>query len=147
VAFLLVPANERPRQPALTAAPAVFYPPVRYERVVEVRQVPVVQREPARPEPAQAVAAREEPAVVQDEEAPPPVAPVAVAAPPVEAKPAAPEKCVACEQGASDKDGSTYGTAIRFNGNPLQAADEAHKDKRLLFVLHISGNFEDDRFT
>jgi hypothetical protein len=41
----------------------------------------------------------------------------------------------------------TYGTSVRFLGNPAQAAETALREGKLLFVLHVSGNFEDPCFT
>jgi hypothetical protein len=41
----------------------------------------------------------------------------------------------------------TFGTAVDFLSNPADAARKADKTRKLLFVLHISGNFECDRFT
>jgi hypothetical protein len=41
----------------------------------------------------------------------------------------------------------TYGTSVRFLGNPAQAAETALREGKLLFVLHVSGNFEDSCFT
>lgn len=40
-----------------------------------------------------------------------------------------------------------FGTAVAFTNNPREAANLARQDHKLLFVLHISGNFEDDKFT
>ena len=40
-----------------------------------------------------------------------------------------------------------HGTSVNFFDTPAQAAKEAKKDGRLVFVLHVSGNFEDPRFT
>jgi hypothetical protein len=45
---------------------------------------------------------------------------------------------VACE---------TYGTQVSFLSNPADAARRAAKEHKLLFVLHLSGNFEEARFT
>jgi hypothetical protein len=41
----------------------------------------------------------------------------------------------------------THGTAVRFVATPAEAASKARKDKKLTFLLHISGNFEDADFT
>jgi hypothetical protein len=41
----------------------------------------------------------------------------------------------------------TYGTQVKFLASPAEAAAQARKDGKLLFVLHVSGNFEDSRFT
>lgn len=43
--------------------------------------------------------------------------------------------------------GETYGTQVLFLNNPEMAAEMARRDKKLLFILHISGNFEDSCFT
>jgi hypothetical protein len=40
-----------------------------------------------------------------------------------------------------------YGTSVDFVDDPTDAAEQAQKDKKLLFVLHIAGNFEKDTFT
>ena len=40
-----------------------------------------------------------------------------------------------------------YGTRVDFVESPTEAAEKARKDKKLLFVLHVAGNFEEDRFT
>jgi hypothetical protein len=40
-----------------------------------------------------------------------------------------------------------YGTKLDLVDNPQAAARLALKQKKLLFVLHLSGNFEDDKFT
>lgn len=45
-----------------------------------------------------------------------------------------------CETGS-------VGTAIDFLDSPSEAAKEARKDGKLVFVLHVSGTFEDPRFT
>ena len=44
-------------------------------------------------------------------------------------------------------DADTYGTAVRFLNNPAEAARQAVWEKKLLFVLHLSGNLEDKQFT
>jgi hypothetical protein len=41
----------------------------------------------------------------------------------------------------------SFGTTINFVDTPREAAQLAKKDGRLVFVLHVSGNFEDPRFT
>jgi hypothetical protein len=43
--------------------------------------------------------------------------------------------------------GETYGTSVLFLGNPAEAAEAARRESKLLFVLHVSGNFEDSCFT
>ncbi|MBY0522357.1 MAG: hypothetical protein K2R98_03125 [Gemmataceae bacterium] len=48
---------------------------------------------------------------------------------------------------AAEKSGGSCGTAIDFFDTPSAAAKQAVKDQKLVFVLHVSGNFEDPRFT
>jgi hypothetical protein len=48
------------------------------------------------------------------------------------------------------KDGEgceTFGTSMEFVRNPQVAAKMATEDGKLTFLLHVSGNFEDSRFT
>jgi hypothetical protein len=40
-----------------------------------------------------------------------------------------------------------YGTQVDFVDDPAAAAKKAAKDDKLLFILHIAGNFEDSGFT
>jgi len=40
-----------------------------------------------------------------------------------------------------------FGTSIRWEGNPADAATKAKKEEKLVFVLHVSGYFEDPKFT
>jgi hypothetical protein len=51
-----------------------------------------------------------------------------------------------------DKDGckegcGRFGTRIDFYKSPQEAAKEAVKEEKLVFVLHLSGIFEDSKFT
>jgi hypothetical protein len=41
----------------------------------------------------------------------------------------------------------TYDTKLRFHPTLADAADEARRERKMLFVLHISGDFEDPGFT
>ena len=38
-------------------------------------------------------------------------------------------------------------TSVEFFDTPSEAAKQAAKKEKLVFVLHVSGNFEDPRFT
>jgi hypothetical protein len=51
--------------------------------------------------------------------------------------------------GPKDKGGScgSFGTRVEFVETPSEAASLAKKEQKLVFVLHVSGNFEDPRFT
>jgi hypothetical protein len=40
-----------------------------------------------------------------------------------------------------------FGTSVDFVDTPSEAARLAKKQEKLVFVLHVSGNFEDPRFT
>jgi hypothetical protein len=50
------------------------------------------------------------------------------------------DKCARCGN-------SSYGTAVRWSGSPSDAAAKAKAEGKLVFVLHVSGHFEDPRFT
>jgi hypothetical protein len=41
----------------------------------------------------------------------------------------------------------THGTSVEFVATPSEAAALAKKQEKLVFVLHVSGLFEDPRFT
>jgi hypothetical protein len=43
--------------------------------------------------------------------------------------------------------GETYGTQVLFLNNQVAAAEAARHEHKLMFVMHISGNFEDSCFT
>lgn len=40
-----------------------------------------------------------------------------------------------------------HGTTVEFVESPSAAARQALKEEKLVFVLHVSGHFEDPRFT
>jgi hypothetical protein len=69
----------------------------------------------------------------------PPVKPAPV--PVVELAPLPSAEAPACGTG------DTYGTAVLFSNSPAEAGRQAAQEKKLLFVLHLSGNLEDDAFT
>jgi hypothetical protein len=41
----------------------------------------------------------------------------------------------------------SYGTSVHFVKTPSEAAKQAKKEEKLVFVLHVSGHFEDSDFT
>ena len=41
----------------------------------------------------------------------------------------------------------SYGTSVVWSGTPSEAAEKAKKEEKLVFVLHVSGYFEDPKFT
>jgi hypothetical protein len=48
--------------------------------------------------------------------------------------------------GAEEGCGS-FGTQVKFVSTPSAAAARARKEEKLVFVLHVSGHFENPRFT
>jgi hypothetical protein len=42
---------------------------------------------------------------------------------------------------------SKFGTTVEFVPTPKEAAEIAKKEEKLVFVLHVSGNFETPEFT
>jgi hypothetical protein len=55
------------------------------------------------------------------------------------ARPATPPKAESCS--------GDYGTSIFFEDSPKEAAARALKEQKLVFILHISGHFEDPKLT
>ena len=41
----------------------------------------------------------------------------------------------------------SHGTTVQFFDTPSEAATQAKKEQKLVFVLHISGHFENPEFT
>jgi hypothetical protein len=61
---------------------------------------------------------------------------------------ASPAALLAGEKSSKDKPScSGHGTTIDFLDTPKEAAALAKKEGKLVMVLHVSGNFEDPRFT
>lgn len=88
---------------------------------------------PAQPPAAAAISiqpVREEPA------------PVAVVEPKPKPEPK-PEPVVEKPAPAAKEEVGKYGTAIDFMDDPIEAADVAIKNRKILLVLHVSGDFED----
>jgi hypothetical protein len=77
---------------------------------------------------------------------PPPANPAAAtpSLPPEENPPAPGQAQPAAAAAAVDH---RYGTSVDFVDSPTEAAEKALKEKKLLFVLHVAGNFEKDCFT
>ena len=47
----------------------------------------------------------------------------------------------------ADESCGEFGTSVVFASSPAAAAKEARKHEKLVFVLHVSGNFETPEFT
>jgi hypothetical protein len=47
----------------------------------------------------------------------------------------------------SESKTACHGTAVEFVSNPVAAAKLAKDQKKLVLILHVSGNFEDPAFT
>ena len=48
---------------------------------------------------------------------------------------------------AADEETGCHGTAVHFEATPSAAARRALKEEKLVFVLHVSGHFEDPGIT
>jgi len=64
----------------------------------------------------------------------------------VDAKSPAPAKLPALAEQEAATCGD-YGTTVTFLDSPADAAKQARKLEKLVFVLHVSGNFEVSNFT
>jgi hypothetical protein len=42
---------------------------------------------------------------------------------------------------------SKHGTSVEFVSSPSEAARQAKKEEKLVFILHVSGHFEDPNLT
>jgi hypothetical protein len=141
---------ESPRTPGLPAAIAVAPPmvvepaPADETPVDEPAPIPAVQPMPV----------RERPVVLLDD-APPPLVvkpePEAKPAPPTPAKPAA---IVAVpKRPRPDVDLKVYanceviGTDVLFVKDPPEAYRRAKAERKLVYIMHLSGDFEDKEFT
>jgi hypothetical protein len=60
---------------------------------------------------------------------------------------AGPAKSPLLKPGKEDTGCGSFGTKVEFVESPSEAAKLAKKEEKLVFVLHVSGNFEDPRFT
>jgi hypothetical protein len=71
-----------------------------------------------------------------------------LAAPPSPPTPTPPLLAALPESGAAPVcESHNYSTSVAFLGSPADAAREAQREQKLMFLLHISGNFEDKQFT
>jgi hypothetical protein len=139
-------ARARPPQASVAAARTESEPPA------IVRKLPSLPAEDAPTPPARRPTVVPEDLVESDASAAP-VRPepsgtnVARPAQPARERPA-PAVAGAEQGGACAVAGAgKYGTSVDFVADPAEAARRALKEKKLLFVMHISGNFEDDQFT
>ena len=48
---------------------------------------------------------------------------------------------------AEEETSGEYGTSIMFSESPAAAAKQAMEEEKLVFVLHVSGNFETSEYT
>jgi hypothetical protein len=54
---------------------------------------------------------------------------------------------VVCHEDSRPEARENFGTAVGFVRNPREAARAAASERKLLFLLHVSGSFEDSGFT
>jgi hypothetical protein len=59
----------------------------------------------------------------------------------------APESPLAVERASQPESDCESAPAIKFARDPMQATRLAREDHKLMFVLHVSGNFEESKFT
>jgi hypothetical protein len=119
---------------------------VEHRRTIQLPAAPVLTVA-AQPVAATAPQAPEPDANEADVDSPAPARPHVVLTP--EARVVQPTHLPQSELalGQEVPDGETYGTKVLFLRNPEVAAQQALKARKLLFVLHLSGNFEDACFT
>jgi hypothetical protein len=53
----------------------------------------------------------------------------------------------AAEPKPADDEATCHGTAVHFVNTPSEAARQAKTEEKLVFVLHVSGHFEDPGIT
>lgn len=47
----------------------------------------------------------------------------------------------------ADESCGEFGTSVEFSDSPAEAAKQAIEEEKLLFVLHVSGHFEESEYT
>ena len=52
-----------------------------------------------------------------------------------------------CTSPAMAEECGEYGTQVEFADSPIAAAKQALQEEKLVFVLHVSGNFETSEYT
>jgi hypothetical protein len=143
------PRDPGPVSPSLSAQVA----PIQVAAIPVV--VPAVQSEDVRPLVPEKI---DRPAVVPDEPEPAAASARPQAAPPPPAEPAPPVQVAAAPpaepppvlkpaEAVSESGGGTCGTSVAFLASPQLAARRAAEEGKILFTLHVSGNFEDPGFT
>jgi hypothetical protein len=139
----LVVALREIRSPASAATPVAAVPaPAELPRP----DVRMVAPEPLPPDdPPPQPAPKPAPATPAPQPAPPADDPVAALTRPPDTGAICPAQPAA--DGATCPAGGRYGTAVDFVDDPTKAGEQALKDGKLLFVIHIAGNFEDSKFT
>lgn len=150
VAWIVAHPNKAPH-PLETASLALVVPPLEPPEPPQPQTTPVVAAIPAfhrAPSPEGIV----ESLPVLEEELPPPPSPrpkrmTLVESPPLPLPEEQSPQPPVAEAASPPPAGETYGTQVLFLHNREAAADRARRDRKLLFVMHISGNFEDSCFT
>jgi hypothetical protein len=136
------------------ARPKVFTEAEEVSPLAEAPPEPLFSPEPAavpvEPQTPVAVAQAEPPPVAEPAPKPAPDdRPVRLPEPPADPPaPAEARVCQNCQPPAKAASApGRYGTAVDFVDDPTQAARKALQESKLLFILHVAGNFEDDKFT
>ncbi len=139
IAWIVTHPHKTPSQAAAPAATIAALTPSSEAEAQPPEPVPPIEVTPAvHPADRQDVLLSRLPLI---EEAPPPLVPLGPKKAPVQ------KPIPAAQAPAAPPTGETYGTQVLFLNNPEAAAQLARRDKKLLFVMHISGNFEDSCFT
>jgi hypothetical protein len=156
---VLWPRGDRSTSAAPRVASAAPEKPIRQGRSDPVPQEKAARSVPTAVDPTPSAAPQpERPAVAV---APPPAQDRAdqqvrgeenaVSSPPVVPDPATPPAAQAAAPGrptvAASRGTGSFGTCVDFVNNPVQASQKALQEQKLLFTVHISGNFEDSHFT
>ena len=142
IAIIAVRMSTATPEPEHTEAGPVVLPQV----IADVRHpVPVQEEAPAQVDP-----------VPLDKPAPKPAPRPPVLRPPAPAMPDGPVNLAGIgpdpnDAGAPGADCNVcqqnFGTSVNFARNPVEANRQATEERKLTFILHVSGNFEEARFT
>jgi hypothetical protein len=127
------PLLAQPKPPPPQTEPALV---AAYNALTDLFQAKPPQTEPA---PETKVAVPPMPPPAEPEPAP---APQGAVVPALAGNPEAAPTSPAVARGEDN-----CGTSVKFLSNPDEAARKAKRDEKLLFLLHVSGNFEDRQFT
>lgn len=144
----LVFAAWHQRQPAAVASPPVAVAEaLPFVEVPATVAAPVVETAPAAPEPPARIDPVLEQQLAEMERLKEVVAQFERRTQELEKEVVARTQQTALAQAKAVEPKGCYGTSVNFADGPAEAAETALKDKKLLMILTISGNFEEAKFT